>query len=420
MSTVLFKDAKIINEGPHKGTNQDVLVEDGRIIKIDQSISIDADVIISSDQLHLSGGWCDIGCYNGEPGFEYREDLGSLRRAASHGGYTHIAPLPTSFPPLQSSSQIDFLRRLNEYSSVKILPIAALSHELKGISQNDLLDLSHSGAVAFSDIHLGTEGSGFLSRSLEYIRETGRPIIEAIYHPHHSDHGVVNEGAVSVSLGLPGIPTADEMQQVHRLIEQAVYSNGNLIIHQVSLATAVELISEVKGTCPIDATVSAMNLLHSDEVLSTWDATYKVLPPLRSEQNRITLCDYLNKGLISVITSNHMPLSKEEKDEPFGQSAFGASMLDHVFSVLNTYGQNLDHNQVIYGLSNGPYKALGLSAPIIQEGEVANLTAYDPSLPAVCDTDFIQSKNHNTPYLNTTLRGIVLATFNSNILVQNT
>jgi len=360
----------------------------------------------------------DIGCFNGEPGYEYREDLDSLKAAAAKGGYTHLAPFPTSSPTVDTKGQVQYLLSKNTDHPVKILPIASLSAGRQGKDLAELIDLSHAGAVAFSDGKKGTSTS-LLERGLQYLKGRKEKVIHVINTKDELGVGQINEGKASVYLGLPGLPEHKEIQAVEKAIAAARYTEGDILIHNISLEASLTSITKAKKTHKnIDVSVAFMNLIHSEDDLLDFDANKKVLPPMRMAKELKKLSKGVTTGQITVITSNHTPRSKEEKDEPFGQSAFGASSLASTFTALVTHS-DISTESIISCLSDGPYRALGLEIPLIANGEVANLTLFDPTMTTEILSKEDPSLSNNNPYHGHNMTGRVLGIVNFDIFKEN-
>lgn len=386
---------------------RDILIEKGVITKIAKNIKApDKAKVISSNQLCVSPGWLDIGTYNGEQGYEYREDLNSLSKAAIKGGYTAIAPFPTGSPSIDNTGQLTFLMHRAKSQKIDILPIACLTKDRKGKEIAELIDLSESGAIAFSDGMGDHMDAPQLLRCLLYLKRVNGLVIRSASVPELSQ---MNEGKVSVQMGLEGSSKHLEISHVSDAIAQSTHSSGRLLVHNISVA---DHLMNIKKTDKrnISFTVSALNLTKDEEDVLSFDSNLKVIPPLRESSDRKALSKAITNGQLNVITSNHSPKSLEEKDQPFGMSDYGASTLETVFPSLNTLAENIPLDRIIHCLSVGPYEALGLEGPSIKKGAMANLTLFDPTEATYLKDKDLASKSKNNPFLYTALRGKVKGT----------
>ena len=392
---------------PHHLSRVDILVEKGKVSRIAKTIKAEKRTkVIKSGNLCVSPGWVDIGCYNGEPGYEYREDLDSLMQAASAGGYCRVATFPTSTPTVDSKAQISYLTNRSSSFVNEIVPIAALTKGRLGKEIADLLDLKSGGAVAFSDGNEGHFDHALLQRALLYLKRINGSVI---YSACPKSRGQVHEGEISVQMGLEGIPSHEESGNVAAAINEADYTESPILIHNVSSS---ESLRHIKDSENATATVSFMNLIYEDQDQLDFSLNLKVHPPLRAKKDRKALCKAVREGVIGAITSNHYPLSQEEKDQPFGLSKTGASTLETVFASLNTMCKELDLETIIHSLSIGPSKLLQLKCPILEKGSDASLTIFDPNIKSEITRDSLRSKSLNNPFINQTLEGKVLGIIN--------
>ena len=421
----LIKNAKIVT--PSKTSQRrDILIEKGIITKIEKGIVAPKAKTISSKNLHVSAGFVDIGTFIGEPGFEEKETIHSISAAASQGGYTHIAPFPNLAPAIDNKSSIRYLKEAFSTQNVNVIPLGAVSKAIEGVDIAEMIDMHAHGAIAFTDGFQSIQDTGLLLRALEYVKTFDGLIIQ---HPCESalqGSRMIHESKTSVALGLPGIPSQAETIMLRRDIELAQYSDSKICLHNISTKDGCAVLKKAiknNDSATIYSSVAVMNLLHSVEELETFNPLLKVLPPLRSIEDRKALIKAVNSGVIDYISSNHQPVDPEHKDLEFFRSSFGASTIDTTFASLLTLSQGaLSLNVIIDKLAHGPRKVLGLSPNKIQVGELADLCIFDPTTEYEVSSSNIRSKSKNNPYLGQKLTGAVLATMlgnDVNIQLQN-
>ena len=409
MSVILLRKAKIYDPRSRFHLKKmDVVIENGAISRIVKNVRRQNSwKVVESDELCISPGWLDIGCFNGEPGFEYREDLDSLCEAAMSGGYCSIAPFPTGEPTIDSKGQLSYLLSLAKGRTIDIFPIASLTKGRRGKEISELIDLHHGGAVAFSDgpgEHLDTRQ---LQRCLLYLKKFGGT---AIYSACKKSSGQLHEGEVSVRMGMEGMPEHDEDSNIQDAISQCAYSEGRLLIHGISTTQGLKEGKKSAKEGRLFFSVPFMNLIFEDQDVLDFDLNLKTLPPLR--RNKKELVKALNKGQIAAIVSNHMPLSKEEKDQPFGLSKFGASTIETVFCALNSFSKDLKLENLLYALSVGPHAAIGLECPTIDKNQKAYITVFDPSKSIVIEKTHLKSKSTNNPFMGKSMKGTIIGIIN--------
>ena len=406
---ILLRKAKIFDvRSRHHLKTSDVLIEKGIITRIAKNIRPDKKTkVVESKSLCISPGWLDIGCFNGEPGFEYREDLESLAQAAQQGGYCRIAPFPTGSPTLDSKGQLAYFKAATTDFVVDFVPIASVTKDRSGIDLAELLDLHNTGAQAFSDGLEDRMSGPQILRCLLYLKT---PNALSIFNTCPTGTGHMHEGAISVQMGLEGMPEHLEEERINLITKQSEYAGARILFHNISTTGCLKEISKSTNSGLITTSVAFLNLVKSDEDVLDFDLNLKTVPPLRN--NKKALSKAVESGQVNIITSNHNPRSIEEKDQPFGLSDFGASTLDTVFPALNTYSKGISLERIIHCLSIGPHDTLGLDCPIIAKGSEAVLTVFDPSKSTQFSPESLKSKSKNNPFVDEKLTGQVLGIVN--------
>lgn len=413
---ILIKSCKILDRNsPFNGAKKDVLVEDGIITKIQDKIDSEVDQEITFNDLHLSIGWYDANVNFCDPGYEIKEDVISGLKAAQAGGFTAVSVSPDTQPSLSNKTQIEYVLKSAAFSSVDIYPFGSITENLKGEQLAELYDMSESGAVAFTDAK-NDVSSGILYRALLYAQNFGGKIISFPYDQSLFGKGQVNEGKVSVMTGLKSIPSLAEHIRVQRDLSLLAYTNGSLHFTGISTKESVDLIREAKAKgLNVTADTYIINVLLNDEEMLSFNQNLKVLPPLRSEADRLALVQGLKDGAIDFICSNHSPENIENKDLEFDLAEFGTIGLQTLFGLLCEIS-DLSMEDKIELISTNPRKTFGLKELSINEGEMANLTLFSPSLEWTFTEDQILSKSKNSPFIGKNFKGKAVGTINNGLL----
>ncbi len=414
MNVVLIKKVQIISPEYNSSSSPlDVLIKNGIIEKIGQNINVDADTIFEEEGLSLSIGWTDIGVQVCDPGYEHREDLHTVSMAAAAGGFTTIACQPNTNPCIHSKSEVQYVQRNTGDAIVDILPIGAVSENCAGKDITEMYDMHKAGAIAFSDGDQPIQDSGLMMRALQYVKTINGIIINQPFNSSIAQNGQMNEGFMSTTLGMRGIPHIAEDLMVQRDIYLAEYTASRLHLSNVSTTEAVRLIriAKQKGI-KVTASVPIINLILTDSVLERFETNYKVSPPLRHQEDIDALLKGLSDGTIDFINSNHTPLDEEDKKKEFTYAKFGVIGLQTTFPLLNTYLKQFQLKEVINFLAYQPRKIFGIDIPKIVEGEIANLTLFNPKIEWTMQRENIQSKSKNTPFIGKRFKGKIKAVFN--------
>lgn len=410
--TILIKNAHIISpDSPYHNSKKDILIENGIISKIGSRIKSEKGKVITSDNLHVSIGWMDIGALCGEPGYEHRETLDSMSNVAAAGGYTAVAPFPNTLPIIDNKSSLLYILNKTQDHIVDYFPIGAISKQCKGEEITEMIDLHHCGAVAYSDGQKSIQSSGLLLMALQYTKSTESLIIHIPNDNTISNGNSVHEGEVSTSLGLKASPTLSELMNLERDLRLLEYSEGRLLSHNISSEASVIKISETKNK-QHSSSVCYLNLCLTDESIAQFDVNAKVAPPLRSEADRQALIKGVNSGSIHIVTSNHRPIEEELKKKEFTYADPGAIGLQTVFSGIVSHAPKINLNKLISSLAINTRNILGIAIPEIEVNQVANLTIFDPSETWTLDDKTNLSLSKNSPFWNKTLTGKVIGIVN--------
>lgn len=412
---VLLKQAVIIDpNSPHNGKTMDVLIENGTITSIKARISSDKNVkTIESANLHISAGWMDMQASFCDPGYEHKEDLQSGIKAAAVGGFTAVAVVSGTNPPIHSKAQVQYIVNNTAGAAVDVHPIGTLTQSREGKELSEMYDMKQAGAIAFSDDKNAVTNAGILMRALLYSKNFNGLVITHCDDKGISQDGKINEGVVSTKLGLKGIPALAEELMVSRNIFLAEYTEAPIHIANVSTQRSVELIRQAKAKgLKVTASACGYSLALDENLLMDFDSNYKLSPPLRTKTDTEAIRKGVADGTIDVISSDHRPQDIESKDVEFDHASNGMLGLQTLYAMINSNKGKLKTEDLIAAISSNPRKIFNLAQPVIAEGAAANITAFDPETEWVFEKKQILSKSSNTPFIGTKFKGKVIGTIN--------
>jgi dihydroorotase len=402
---------------PNSQFNQkisDVRIAAGKIIEIANNLqAAEGEEVFDGKGCFITPGFFDLNCSIGDPGYETREDIQTATAAAAAGGFTGIAVLPNTQPPLHSKAEVEYVLNRAKNNLVDVYPLGAISRDLEGKELAELFDMQQAGAVAFTDGNKPIVDDGFMSRALQYAK--GFNALLMVYPENSSIAGKsqVNESRTSVLLGMKGIPALAEEMHISRDLFLAAYNESPVHISTISTAGSVALIKKAKKDgIQVSCDVAAHHLVFTEELLNDFDSNYKVKPPLRAKMDVKALIAGLKDGTIDAVTSQHRPHEIEHKDVEFEIAAYGILGLQTALQLLLRAG--LDPQQIAQKLSIAPRKILNLQIPVLEENTAANFCVYSTQERWSYDAAANKSKSNNSPLLNQTLTGKVKLVYNNN------
>ncbi|MDQ3192569.1 MAG: dihydroorotase [Bacteroidota bacterium] len=416
---IIIRSARIIDSNSaDNGKTKDIWIENGIIKEIGTDLKADNATLIESENLYVSPGWFDMRANFRDPGFEYKEDLISGMDAAITGGFTGVACMPSTHPPVHSKSEVEYILNKTKGALVNVYPVGTVSHKHEGKDLSEMYDMYLSGAIAFSDDKKPLSDPGLLQRALLYVKSFNGLIISYPEDKNISLDGKINEGVISTSTGLKGIPGLAEELMVQRDIFLTEYTESRIHFATISTAKSVELIrSSRKKGINISAEVAVSNLVLDETYLTEFDTNYKTKPPLRTANDVKALIEGLIDGTIDVICSDHCPEDEEMKKREFDHAAFGIIALETAFAAVNTALEGkLSLEKIIEKISINPRNILNLKIPSIKVGEVANLTVFNPKQEWTFEKKHIKSKSINTPFIGKQFIGKPFAVINNNLM----
>lgn len=403
------------------GQTVDIRVNKGEIAEIGSDLPLNGADEIHLPQASVSTGWIDLEAIGGDPGFEHREDIASLTKAAAAGGFTKVGLRPETEPVIHDKSGVSYLLQQSRFAPVELLPIGAVSKALAGAEITEMLDMRAAGAVAFSDGSHSIQHAGLLLRALLYVKTFDGLIMNQPQEATIAGKGQLHEGMVSTMLGMRGIPSLAEELMIDRDLRLLEYTDSRLHISHVSTAEGVEKIRAAKAQgLRVTASVAALNLLLTVKDVENFDSNCKVIPPLREEKDRQALLQGLKDGTIDCISSNHTPLEVEAKHLEFAYADFGATTISTAFSAArHGVGDFLTEEEFISKLTSGPRRVFQLEASCIAVGKPAQLTFYQYNTSSVLTLQDIHSKSKNSPLVGRELTGKPLAILNGDQFVTS-
>jgi dihydroorotase len=413
--------AKVIDpSSTWNGQILDLDIENGQWKKAAGEVLANTQVIDLNGKV-IMPGFCELYAYTGDPGHEYREDIISVTKAAAAGGFTAICSIPDAEPVTQHKTQVEYVLRKGSTTPAQVWPLGAITENLQGKNPTEMYDMHYAGAVAFTDAPNPVNDAGVMLRALQYVQPFNGVIIQIPYNKSLVAEGQVNEGEISVRMGMKGISNLSESLQVHRDLELLEYGGGRLHFSGISTAEAVSQIriAKAKGL-QVTASVYLHHLLLDEQLLSGFDSIYKVMPPLRTQEDIDALWEGLIDGTLDAISTQHTPLDTESKRLEFEYALPGMGQIELAFALSQTYiSERLGWDLLVKKWSSNPRLILGKPMATISEGTGADFLVADFYVEKIVNSSEWKSKSFNTPFAGKTLKGRVEAVFHHHQWFKN-
>jgi dihydroorotase len=409
MTRILIKRGRVIDPSQKLDRVTNLLIENGKIAGFDVPDNAAGDVIDAANRI-VAPGLIDMHVHLREPGREEDETIETGTAAALAGGFTSIACMPNTEPPIDTQGTVEFIHhQAARAKNCNVFVVACVSKNREGKELAEIGQLVQAGAVAFSDDGAPVYNPELMRRAFEYCLMFDKPVLNHCEVRELTQGGVMHEGLVSMVLGLPGMPAAAEDVMVSRDISLAQVTGGKIHIMHVSTSGAVDMVRRAKSRgIRVTTEVCPHHFSLSDESLRSFDSNYKMSPPLRGAQDVEACIAGLRDGTIDVICTDHAPHALEKKMRELDQAPFGIVGLETALGLVVTKLIEpgvLDWPSAIAKLTMNPARVLGINKGTLAVGEDADVTIIDPAYEWTVDPARFRSRSKNTPFAGWRLRG---------------
>ena len=363
----------------------------------------------------LIPGLVDMRVFVGEPGYEYKENFRTLSNAALAGGVTSVVSMPNTSPIIDNVSMVDFLkRRGRDKSRINIFPAASLTRNIEGKQMTELGLLKKKGISAFTDGIKTVQNPQLMARIMNFASQSKSLIMQHAEDNILSESGLINEGEISTRLGLKGIPALAEKIIVERDLSLLDEYFCRYHIAQISSKKTVDVIRKAKNEGKVFSSgVSINNLSLNENDIGDFKTFLKLSPPLRTENDRLSLVNGLKDGIIDVIVSDHKPEDEESKRLTFAQATTGAAGIETLLPLALElfHNKSIKLEKLIASMTSNPAKILEIKKGSLDKGNEADLCLLDINKPWIVKQNKLKSKSKNTPIEDRKLKGQIIKTF---------
>ncbi len=425
---LLIRNGRLIDPAHRRDEVTDILIENGKIGRIGKSLKPDGpksetQIIDGTDQWVVPG-FVDLHVHLREPGFEYKETIKTGTEAAAAGGFTSVCCMPNTNPVNDNQAVTRMIiEKARQEGLVHVYPIGSITKGSKGEELSEVGDLVEAGCVAITDDGKPVMNSEVMRRAMEYALAFDLTVIDHCEDEHLMEGGMMNEGVVSMELGLKGIPAAAEEVMVARNLILAELTGARLHLAHISTAGSVRLVRDAKSR---GVRVSAETCPHyfslTEEAVRGYNTCAKMNPPLRTPQDRDAVRQGLKDGTLDVIATDHAPHAEDEKNREFDLAPFGIVGLETALPLTLMLVEEgvLSVEEAVAKLTVLPARVMRLNKGHLGLGADADLCLINPEATWTVDPRRLRSKSKNTPFGGWKMKGLVSMTIVDGRVVYST
>jgi len=415
LSSLLIKNGHIIDPASNFDATADLLIEDGKVARVQSEIGSSADKVLDAAGLVVAPGFIDLHVHLREPGREDEETIESGSQAAAAGGFTSICCMPNTSPVNDNPAVTSYiLKEAERHAVTRVFPIGAISLGSLGEKLAEIGEMVSAGIVGISDDGKPVMNGQLMRRAMEYSLPFKIPVIEHCEDLFLSARGVMNEGYYSTVLGLKGMSRTAEDTMAARDMILANLTGAHIHIAHISTRGALELVREAKRQgVHVTCEVTPHHFSLTDAACSEYDTNTKMSPPLRADDDVAAMIEGLSEGTIDCIATDHAPHNPNEKMLEFDQAPFGITGLETALGLAMTHLYHrgkIGLNRLVELFSTHPARIINKPLGQLQPGLEADVTIFDTKSEWTYDVAQTESKSRNTPFDGAKLKGQVAAT----------
>ena len=415
--SVVFINARVVDPSTNRDEPGGVLVKDGLIADLGPHLRRNAPAgveVVDCKGHVLAPGLIDMQVFTGEPGFEHRETLKTASHAAAAGGVTTMVVMPETNPVIDQVALVDFIqRRARDNALVHVHTMAAMTKGLAGEEMTEIGLLKRAGAIAFSNGKSSIANTRIMRNVLNYAKDFGALVVHHTEDPYLTGSATMNSGEVASRLGLSGASKLAETIVLERDVRLVALTGGHYHAATISCEESLEVVRGAKARkLPVTCGVSINHLTLNENDIGSYRTFLKVRPPLRREEDRVSMVRGVASGDIDVIVSSHDPQDADTKRRPFSEAADGAVGLETllVAALRLVHSGDVPLSVMLRAMTINPARLLGLHSGRIVKGAIADLVLFDMGEPWVVNKDLLRSRSKNSPFDEAKMQGRVLRT----------
>ena len=414
---LLIKNGRVLDPNPQTKTDAvlDLLVENGVIVKTAPNIQADGAKQFDASGCFVMPGFIDLHVHLRDPGFEQKETVVTGILAAARGGFTTIVAMPNTKPVVDHADIVNYVHnKAKSQEKVNVLQAGAITKGMEGKELSDIVKMVEAGSPAISEDGKSVMDTYLLKKAMVIAKELDIPILSHCEDKNLVHGGVVNEDANAKKSDLPGISNAVEDIIAIRDVMLAKETGARLHLCHCSTSGSVQIVKMAKEMgVQVTAEVCPHHFTLTSDDMPKGDTNYKMNPPLRTPEDVEALRQGLKDNIMDIISTDHAPHTKEEKNDSMLRAPFGIVGLETAAALTYTelvLGGYLTPMQMAEKMSYNPAQVIRCKKGSLAPGSVADIVIFDPMKTYTVDASKFASKGKNTPFHGRKVTGAVRAT----------
>ncbi|MDO5538758.1 MAG: dihydroorotase [Eubacteriales bacterium] len=408
---LIIKKGRIVDPASGLDMTGDIAVNQGKIEKIAENIPVSRDdTVMDASGLVVAPGLIDTHVHFRDPGFTYKEDIFTGAKAAAAGGFTTVVCMANTKPVADNEKTISYITEKASKTAIHVLTAAAITKEFDGKNLTDFKKLLECGAVGFTDDGIPIKDESTVEAAMKMAAELDVPVSLHEEDPDMIDRPGVNKGIVSERLNYGGAPAASEYTMVERDCELAYKTRAKVVIQHISAAQSVEAVRRYwKKGAKVHGEVTPQHFSLTEEIVLEKGSLARVNPPIRTEADRQALIKGLQDGALDIISTDHAPHSREEKQRDIKDAPSGMIGLETALAlgITNLVKKGyLTLPELLEKMTINPARLYELPAGYLAEGGPADMVLFDEDEKWTVEDKFF-SKSNNSPFIGMELTGRV-------------
>lgn len=413
---ILIKNGRIIDPDSKLDQVADLLIEGSRIAAVESGMEVEADRVVDAENCYVMPGLIDMHVHLRDPGLTHKEDIITGALAAARGGVTTVLAMPNTKPVMDDPSRVAYVKnKANEFARARVYQVGAITKGMKGEELSDIEGMVKAGIPAISEDGKSVMNAQLYKEAMIIAKKLNIPVLAHCEDINMVHGGCMNEDENSRRFGLPGITNAVEDCIVARDIILARETGCHLHLCHCSTADSAVMLKEAKERgISVTGEVCPHHFTLTSEDMAEGDTNYKMNPPLRTKRDMEALRQGLKDDVFDVISTDHAPHSKEEKEKSMEKAPFGIVGLETSVALTITElvaPGIITPMQMAEKMSYNPSRILHMEdRGSLRPGKTADVVIIDPEEEYTIDVNQFVSKGKNSPFHGRKVKGKVKMT----------